>query len=269
MVPPRPPKDPPGEQPRHVPKPFRRPGYKFPLPEDEPTAIEPPRVDPFEPMPDPEGDPFFKEPDRPPEIEVPPEPGVDPDGGEPPLETPDGVSLEEFEKGFEDNDDFFHEDYSPDEDEVRLTPQTQEQESGQNARLLNLWFRNFGQDLIRGQLPGLNANIGQLLQPRLRALLEANLLTEYAIAEIYYANLFAKVFGQQRNGGEQTGKRLFLPRANQADRGFVSDAELRVAAGVAITGLGLLASYGFLYRGGRGGFVGRGAVSGLLDLSAP
>ncbi len=208
--------------------------------------------------------PEFEDPQR--------EPGQPDSPDEPGLETPDGIDLEGFEDGFEDREDFFHEDYEiddPDDEEPKLTLQPQEQESGQNARLFNLWFQGMGQYLVQQQLPGLGVNTGKLLQPALRSMLDQDLALEYQRAENYYANLFSQVFTQQSTGGKAQKAQLFTPKVRPESRGGFSDGDLQVAAGVAITGIGILASYGFLYRGGRGGFVGRGAVSGLLDLSAP
>lgn len=247
-------------------------GYYRPIPPElEPPEVpgDPPGdggddVDP-EPPYDPEKDPLgpyepYKEPPR--------EPGEPPGGPpeDPPLETPEGIDLEQFDRGFEDNDSFFHEDYeTPDDEEPRLTPQTQEQEAGQNARLYNLWFKNIGQDLIRGQLPGLNANIGSLLRPELRASLDASLLAEYSKAENYYAGLFSTAFGSQRRGVGVRELDSYTPRVrDQASRGGLSDDGLRTAAGLAITGIGIAASFGFLYRSRLGNSIAN--IGGILSL---
>ncbi len=256
LVPPRPPTDPP-------PRPNGEPG-------EPPDPNEPPQWPPE--WPDEDGyrrptydDPPGQGPDFP--DETPDETVIDrqydPDSSS--LKSPDGIDLEQWEIGFEDNDSFFHEDYDlPDErpKDLTLLPQTQEIE--QNARLLNLWFKNLGTGLIRGQLPNLNVNIGALLQPQLRNMLEANLKTEYARAENYYASLFAKVFSQQKNGGTSSTPELSPHPGYQTVPGSLTEADLQVAAGVAITGIGIAASYGFLYRGGRGGFIAPGHMRDIL-----
>lgn len=249
--------------PKTYPDPYKRPEWDE---VDDPVYEPPdPRIPPDLVPPEPPGDP----PDFP-GVDPLDEPVVDlPDPDEPGLETPEGIDLEQFEEGFEDSDDFFHEDYeTPDEDENRLTPQRQEQEAGQNARLMNLWFKGIGRDLIQGQLPGLTVNTVILQQARLKRMLDERLLTEYAKAESYYANLFSMEFLQRSTGGKEGELQSYTPRVReQGTHGGFSDGDLRTAAGVAVTGVGILASYGFL-RYGRG-FHARGAVSTLMDLTAP
>lgn len=269
---------------------LRRPNFpkfpRIPVPDSGPEDYRPipPELEPApwpdvpgddpEPEYDPERDPLgpyepYREPPREPPGspgEPPGEPGGGDEPGEPPLETPDGIDLEQFERGFEDNDDFFHEDYdSPDDEEPRLTPQTQEQESGQNVRLYNLWFKDQGLDLQRGRLPGLSVNTSGLLSPQLRSMLDARLLMEYQEAERYYANLYAKVFVLRNSGVSATDSEPYTPRVReQESRGGLSEGDLQTAAGLAITGIGIAASLGFLYRSRSGNA--RANIGGILSL---
>ncbi len=205
------------------------------------------------------------------------EPREMPEGPEAPhLETPDGIDLEQFDEGFEDSDDFFHEDYetdgdfdfdfeTPDDEQQKLRLQTQEQEAGQNARLLNTWFKNIGQGLILGQLPGLNRNTGSLLPGAQRRMLETLLAREYALAENWYASLYSTVFVKQRTGESGAASESFTPKVRSTSPGGFSDSDLRTVAGAAITAIGLAASYGLIYRG-RLGISGITAQGGILGL---